>query len=818
MKKEKFEITGMTCSACSSRVERAVNKLEGVSQVSVNLLKNSMLLEYDESKINTDSIIAAVDDAGYGAKSLSNKTPNKTVSKVDEHRKAFKRLIWSAIFCIPLFYISMGYMYSWPLPSLILGQENIMVFALAQLLLLIPILIINGHYFKHGFKNLIKLSPNMDTLISLGSGAAAIYSTFALFKMASYMGNGNMHAAHNMVHELYFEGAGTILTLISLGKFFEARAKGKTSAAIDKLMKLVPKTATIEQDGQEKLVSIDNLGVGDIIIVKAGESIACDGEIIYGNASIDESAISGESLPVDKSVDDTVMSGTICKSGFFKMRATHVASNSTLAQIIKLVDEATGSKAPIAKLADKVSSIFVPVVMTIALVTFIIWLISGRNFEFAMTMGISVLVISCPCALGLATPTAIMVGTGVAAKNGILFKSAEALEHSAKCNTIVLDKTGTITNGAPVVSQIESNIAQAELLKIAASLEKSSEHPLAQAIVAKYNNLDYYNINDFAQHEGAGISGTINGEKYFAGNKRLMNKNGVQLGESSDNHKGSTAIYIAKDSELLGTLYLADSIKDSSKETIAKLNELGLDTIMLTGDNFTTAELVADEVGVKNFKAELLPQDKEEYIRELQSSGKKVIMVGDGINDAPSLTRADIGIAIGAGTDIAIESADIVLMKSDLNDIPKAIELSRTTLRNIKQNLFWAFIYNIIGIPIAAGILYNSFNIKLNPMFAAFAMSMSSLFVVSNALRLRFFGANKIIQGEKDTMKIVLNVEGMSCPHCVKHVKDALEKINGVASAVPSLENKNVEIELSNPVPTEELIKAINDEGYHASK
>lgn len=817
MKKQKFDIEGMTCSACSARVEKAVNNIDGISQVSVNLIKNSMLAEYDEGKISPDKIIAAVNDAGYGAKLANEKEANKTIAQDDEHDKAKSRLIWSAVFCVPLFYISMGYMYNWPLPSFLLGHENILVFALMQLVLLMPILVINGHYFKHGFKNLIKLSPNMDTLISLGSGAATAYSIFALFKMAYFLGHGDMASAHTMVHELYFEGAGTILTLITLGKYFESRAKGKTSAAIDKLMSLSPKTATIERDGKELLVSIDDLVVGDIVIVKAGESIACDGELIFGNGSVDESAISGESLPVDKSIGDSLMSGTINRSGFFKMRATHVASDSTLAKIIALVDEATSSKAPIAKLADKVSSVFVPIVIGIAIITFITWLIGGKGFEFALAMGISVLVISCPCALGLATPTAIMVGTGVAARNGILFKSAEALEHTASCDTIVLDKTGTITNGAPTVCNVDSLINESELIKIAASLEKNSEHPLAKAIVDKYNNDEYYTANDFEQHEGAGISASIDGEKYFAGNIRLMNNNGIIVENKGENN-GSTAIYIAKANKLLGTLYLSDSIKESSPKAIARLKSLGLNTIMLTGDNNTTAALIAKQTEINEYKAYLLPQDKEKYIRELQESGKHVIMVGDGINDAPSLTRADIGIAIGAGTDVAIESADIVLMKSDLMDIAKSVEISRSTLRNIKQNLFWAFIYNIIGIPIAAGVLYNRFGIRLNPMFAAFAMSMSSIFVVSNALRLNFFSNSKKIKGDTNNMKITLNVDGMSCQHCVKHVKDALEKIDGVIIAKPSLENKNVEVELSKPTDIEKLIEAINAEGYKASK
>lgn len=826
MKKEKFNITGMTCSACSARVENCVNKLDGVSHASVNLIKNSMIAEYDDSKLNSNEIISAIKDAGYGASVSGKKDNSSQDSSNNAINFALNRLKLSSIFCIPLFYISMGYMYSWPLPRFITRHEGVMVFALIQLLLLIPILIINGRYFKNGYHNLIKLSPNMDTLIALGSSAATVYSLFFLFNMADALGSANMQLAHKYIHELYFEGAGTILTLISLGKFFEARAKGKTSEAIDKLMKLSPKTATIDINGVEKSVSIDELSVDDIIIIKAGESIACDGVVIFGNASVDESAISGESMPVDKIVGSNVLSGTINKSGYIKIRATHVAKDSTLAKIIQLVDDATSTKAPIAKLADKVSAIFVPIVMLIAILAFVVWLILGKSFDFAMTMGISVLVISCPCALGLATPTAVMVGTGRAAKEGILFKSAEALEHSAKCDTIILDKTGTITTGNPSVSKIESFINEHELLKIAASLENSSEHPLARAIIQKYNSNDYYDITNFTQYEGTGISAKINDKLYFAGNIRLIKNNNISIDLASINkpNVSSTAIYIADNNKLLGILYLSDQIKQNSKKAINELKTLGLNTIMLTGDNYETAHSIAQSINIDKFYAELLPQDKEKFVRDLQSKGKHVIMVGDGINDAPSLTRADIGIAIGAGTDIAIESANVVLMQNDLIDIPRAIKLSRLTLRIIKQNLFWAFIYNIIGIPIAAGILYNSLGLRMNPMFAAFAMSMSSLFVVSNALRLRFIGNTRYnkntqnIKGESNTMKITLNVDGMACGHCVARVKQVLEQIDEVKCATPDLNKKNVTIELEKEISSDILIDAINNAGYKASK
>ena len=825
MRKEHFDITGMTCSACSSRVESCVRKLPGVKDVSVNLLKNSMSVSYDENSMNTKGIVDAVEGSGYGAKpkdDLRNTNAEKAQgSTAQEEYKAMKQRLWlSVIFTLPLFYISMGHMMNWPLPSFLLGMENAMTFAFTQFLLLIPVLIINGKYYKGGFRALFHGSPNMDSLIAIGSGAATVYGIYAIYKIGVGLGSGNMELVHSFMMDLYFESAAMILTLITLGKTLEARAKGKTSDAITKLMNLAPKAATVVRDGQEIQIPVDDVALGDVLIVKAGESVPVDGIVLEGFSAIDESALTGESIPVEKNMGDKVIGATVSKSGYIKMQATKVGDDTALSQIIRLVDEATSSKAPIAKLADKVSGVFATIV----------WLIAGYGLEFALSIGISVLVISCPCALGLATPTAIMVGTGRGATNGILIKSAEALETAHSIDTVVLDKTGTITEGKPAVTDVHccEGTSEKELLQIAASLEKLSEHPLAEAIVTEAENADvpYLSVSDFQQIAGQGITGVIDGKLCLAGNRRLMEASRItdeelfRFGEKlADNAK--TPLYFARDGRLMGVIAVADVVKPTSKQAVEELSAMGIEVVMLTGDNAKTAEAIRREVGAPRVIAEVFPQDKEEEIRSLQNEGKKIAMVGDGINDAPALARADVGIAIGAGTDIAIESADIVLMKSDLMDVPTAIRLSKAVIRNIKQNLFWAFIYNIIGIPIAAGVFFIPFALKLNPMIGAFAMSFSSVFVVTNALRLRWFKPNsrkhtKIqvkMEGELD-MEKVLKIEGMMCGHCVMHVQKALASVPGVEEVAVSLDDRSARVKLNQNVSDDTFKKAVQDAGY----
>lgn len=752
MRKETYDVTGMTCSSCVRHVEKAVEKQPGVKKVTVNLLKNSMVVDYDENKLNQAEIEHAVSDAGYGANlrsknaDLTKDTEENSAQKEYESYK--RRLIWSVIFTVPLIYLSMGHMLGWPLPFFFLGTTNAITFAFTQFLLLLPVVYLNRSYFINGFKSLFKGTPNMDSLVALGASAALVYGIFTIYKIGIGLGFLDFKSVSAHVMNLYFESAGTILTLITLGKTLEAKAKGKTTDAISKLLNLAPKTARVLRDNQEKNVPVEEVKKDDVVIVKAGESIPVDGVIISGSASIDESALTGESLPVDKKEGDKAIGATINRNGYFKMRVTKTGDETVLAQIVKLVDEATSSKAPIANLADRVSGVFVPIVIGIAFIAAIIWLLHGSTFEFALSIGISVLVISCPCALGLATPTAIMVGTGQGAINGILFKSAKALETTHELQTIFFDKTGTITEGKPVVTDIfPLQNTENDLLQIAASLESLSEHPLAQAITtsAKEKNLSFLEVEKFTQVAGQGISGIIDGKKILAGNLKMMNENQIETTSANflDNSKngGKTTLYFAQDNRLIGIIRVADVIKDTSKEAIEELNQMGLQTIMLTGDNETTARAIAKKAGIRNVIAEVLPADKEHEIQKLQNQGQKVAMVGDGINDAPALSRADVGIAIGAGTDIAIDSADVVLMKSQLTEVSTAIKLSKATIKNIKENLFWAFIYNIIGIPIAAGIFYPAFGFKLSPMIGALAMSFSSVFVVTNALRLRFFSA-----------------------------------------------------------------------------
>jgi len=846
MKKEQFDITGMTCSACSSRVEGCVVKLPGVKDVSVNLLKNSMVVSYDEAQLSTAGIVEAVENTGYSAIPKSD-PQQKAESKREvntaqaEYKAMQQRLFLSALFTIPLFYISMGHMMNWPLPGWLLGMENALSFAFTQFLLLLPVLVINSKYFKVGFRSLLKGSPNMDSLIAIGSGAAAVYGIYAIYKIGIGMGHGDMEMVHTFMMDLYFESAGMILTLITLGKTLEARAKGKTSDAITKLMNLAPKVATVERDGQAFQIPVEDVQLGDILIVKAGESIPVDGIVVEGNSSVDESALTGESIPVEKHIGDKVIGATINKSGFLRMQAAKVGDDTTLAQIIRLVDEATSSKAPIAKLADKVSGVFVPIVIAIAAVSTIAWLLAGYGLEFALSIGISVLVISCPCALGLATPTAIMVGTGKGAVNGILIKSAEALETAHSIDTVVLDKTGTITQGRPVVTDVllGGEIPREELLQVAASLERLSEHPLADAIVAEAEKTGYpaLSVSDFRQIPGQGITGTMYGDLILAGNRRLMEAHNISGGAlmaqgeelASD---GKTPLYFAKEGKLLGVIAVADVVKPTSARAVAELSGMGIEVVMLTGDNAKTAEAIRRQVGVDRVVAEVFPQDKEQEIRRLQSEGKKVAMVGDGINDAPALARADVGIAIGAGTDIAMESADIVLMKSDLLDVVTAIQLSKATIRNIKQNLFWAFIYNIIGIPVAAGLFFIPFALKLNPMIGAFAMSFSSVFVVTNALRLRWFKPKHTVQNNSAAetasvqaekkgeipMDKILKIEGMMCNHCVMHVQKALAAVPGVAEVTVSLEEQNAKLKLNRNVSDDVFRTVIEDAGYRLTK
>lgn len=847
MQKEQFDITGMTCSACSTRVEQCVAKLPGVAEVSVNLLKNSMAVSYDEGVLDTAAIVAAVENTGYGvtpkASGKSGKETKSEVSTAQAEYKAMKqRLVLSALFTVPLFYISMGHMMNWPLPVWLLGMDNAMTFAFTQFLLLLPVLAVNSKYFKVGFRTLFHGAPNMDSLIAIGSGAATVYGIYAIYKIGVGMGHGDMELVHTFMMDLYFESAGMILTLITLGKTLEARAKGKTSDAIAKLMDLAPKTATVECDGEELQIPVEDVQLGEVIIVKAGESIPVDGVVLEGFSSVDESALTGESIPVEKHAGDKVIGATINKSGYIKMQATKVGDDTALAQIIRLVDEATSSKAPIAKLADKVSGVFVPIVIGIALVSASVWLIAGHGLEFALSIGISVLVISCPCALGLATPTAIMVGTGKGASNGILIKSAEALENAHSINTVVLDKTGTITQGAPVVTDIlcSESVREEELLQIAASLEKLSEHPLAEAIVSEAENrkLTYLSVSDFNQIPGQGITGIIDGQLCLAGNRRLMEAHGIFGGELLQRGEdlavnGKTPLFFAQEGKLIGVVAVADVVKPTSKQAVQELSNMGIEVVMLTGDNAKTAEAIRRQVGVDRVIAEVFPQDKEQEIRRLQSEGKKVAMVGDGINDAPALARADVGIAIGAGTDVAIESADIVLMKSDLLDVSTAIQLSKATIRNIKQNLFWAFIYNIIGIPVAAGVFFIPFALKLNPMIGAFAMSFSSVFVVTNALRLRWFKPKHTVEnsnavpakpvvvecakGER-TMEKTLQIEGMMCQHCVMHVQKALAALPGVEEAAVNLEEKAAKVKLTQNVTDEVFKAAVETAGYQLTE
>ena len=860
MKTEKYNVTGMTCAACQANVSRCVSKLEGVEDVNVSLLANSMTVSYDESRLKPENIIEAVKAAGYGASSLE-----KAIKKEEGFRREWqlrreqaesnregmkKRLIYSIILLVPLMYIAMGEMLSLPLPAIFKGTQNALVSALAQLILTVPVIFINRHFYQFGFKALFHGSPNMDSLVAIGSGASLLYGLFAMFRMAYGFGHGNIELVHEYAHALYFESAAMILTLVTVGKYLEARSKDKTSQALSRLMDLAPKTAMVLKNGEEVLIPAEQVSAGDIVIIRPGEGIPVDGVVLQGRGYVDQSAITGESIPVEKNPGDEVISATINKNGSFQFKASKVGEDTTLSQIIRLVDEAGNSKAPIARLADKVSGIFVPVVIGIALITAVIWLVAGKNFEFALSNAISVLVISCPCALGLATPVAIMVGTGKAAEMGILIKSAESLEELHNIDTLVLDKTGTITSGKPAVTDIvplEEGLSEEELLILAASAEMGSEHPLAQAIVerAREKELALLEAESFEAEAGRGIRAQIKGENILAGNAAFMEENGLfnsqfskEAAEKANNlaQAGKTPLIFAREGRLTGIIAVADTIRESSREAISRFAQMGLNVVMLTGDNKITAEAIKRELNISEAITDVLPTQKEAHIRALQEQGHKVAMVGDGINDAPALTRSDVGIAIGAGTDIAIESADVVLMKDSLNDVASAIELSRAVVRNIHMNLFWAFFYNILGIPLAAGALFPAFGLRLSPMIGSAAMSLSSVCVVANALRLRFFKAkdrNSVQSEEKqimeskeeitavqaeekgaNTMKKIIKVDGMMCAHCQEHVRKALAAVDGVQAVSVSLEEKQAEVALSKDVPEQLLKDAVTEAGY----
>ena len=846
--KQVYDVTGMTCAACSARVDKAASGVPGVNSVAVNLLKNRMDIEYDGEPETLAAVSAAVEKAGYGAIPRAARTSDAPVpsakpenAAAGEAHRVRMRLIISLVFTAPLFYLSMGHMLGWPLPAVFVGEGHVMVLALTQLLLLMPVLFVNFKFFRVGFKTLFRLSPNMDSLIALGATASTLYGIFGMYQIALHLGNGDVQMAAMAGMDLYFESAAMILTLITLGKYFEARAKGKTTDAIAALVDLAPKTARrLGPDGVETETAVEDVRVGEVLVVRAGETVPLDGVLLEGSGSVDESAVTGESVPRDVIAGDSVTGATVNRSGYFTMRVERVGEDTVLAGIIRLVDEATSTKAPIEQLADKVAGVFVPVVIALAVAAFAVWtVLVGAPLETALTHAITILVISCPCALGLATPTAVMVGMGRGASNGILIKSAEALQNAHDLKTVVFDKTGTITEGRPQVVSVEvapdSDVA--DLLNNAFSIESLSEHPLAEAICsyAKACGAKRFKTGSFEQIPGGGLRAAVDDFTVLAGNASLMNAQGIDILAFSKRVEslasaGATPIFFARSGGLLGMIAVADSVKPTSGRAIAELANLGVNTVMLTGDNARTAAAIQETVGVDEVVADVLPAEKDEKIRELGATGK-VAMVGDGINDAPALVRADVGIAIGAGTDIAIESADIVLMRSDPMDVPEAIQLSRATMRNIKQNLFWALIYNTICIPIAAGVL-SPIGVSLNPMIAAAAMSASSVCVVGNALRLRGWKPKfatpetevnpeevglPIIELEgEESMEKKLMVEGMMCPKCVAHVKEALEGLEGVNEAMVSLDEGTAVAKLSADVSDEALIAAVVEAGYEA--
>ena len=838
---EQYIVTGMSCAACSSRVEKAVSKVPGVTSCSVSLLTNSMGVEGTASE---QEIIKAVTDAGYGASKKGEgtaKTQSSSVSAGEDMLKdrttpaLKKRLIASLGFLIVLMYFSMGHMmWGWPVPGFM--KDNHVMMGLLQMLLTIAVMVINQKFFISGFKGMIHRAPNMDTLVALGSGASFVYSTYALFAMTDAQMHGDMDAVMSYMHDFYFESAAMILALITVGKMLEARSKGKTTDALKGLMKLAPKTAVVIRGEKEVQVSIEQVQKGDCFVVKPGENIPVDGEVIEGNSAVNESALTGESIPVDKAVGDKVSAATVNQSGYLKCRATRVGEDTTLSQIIQMVSDAAATKAPIAKIADRVSGVFVPMVITIAVLTIIVWLIAGQSIGFALSRGIAVLVISCPCALGLATPVAIMVGNGMGARNGIMFKTAVSLEETGKMQIVALDKTGTITSGEPKVTDIipAAGVTEDTLLKYAYALENKSEHPLARAILekAKEENAGIEEVTGFQALPGNGLTAILDGHTLYGGNHTFISSKvsvdgDIQKKAEKLAEAGKTPLFFGNEERLLGVIAVADVIKEDSPQAIKELQNMGIHVVMLTGDNERTAKAIGQQAGVDEVIAGVLPEGKEQVIRKLKEKGK-VAMVGDGINDAPALTRADMGIAIGAGTDVAIDAADVVLMKSRLSDVPAAIRMSRATLRNIHENLFWAFFYNIIGIPLAAGVWYPLFGWKLNPMFGAAAMSLSSFCVVSNALRLNLFkmydaSKDKKLKAKKEkkrskkedkTMKKIMHIEGMMCGHCEAAVKKALEALPQVDEAVVSHEAGTAELTLNAEIADDVLKKTVEDKDY----
>ena len=851
MKKERFTITGMTCSACSARVEQAVRKLAGTEEVSVNLLTNSLQLRYDEQQTNPAAIIAAIEAAGYGAsvKGAKAEQPAPAEDPLQRHAAEMRsRLIWSVAFLLPTLYISMhglfAQLFGLPVPALVRtvfdGPENAITFAFAQLLLVLPIMYLNRHYYIAGFRNLFHGAPNMDSLVGMGSMAAAAFGVFAIFRMSWGFGHGDLALVAAYGKNLYLESAGMIVTLITVGKYLEARAKGQTGQALEKLMRLAPQQATVVRGGKECVVPVEQLAVGDEVVVRPGERIPADGTVVSGETTLDESAITGEPMPALKRAGDRVTSGAMNQRGAIHFRAERVGEETTIRQIIRLVDEASASKAPIARMADKIAGVFVPAVILIALAAGGIWLALGASVEFAFSIAICVLVISCPCSLGLATPVAIMVGTGKGAENGILIKSGEALETLASVDTVVMDKTGTITEGRPrITSVMPLGIPREELLAIAAGLEAGSEHPLAAAVlsVAAEEGVLPRAMTGFAAALGRGVEARADGHVYLAGNERLMAERGIGLAPVREKldalaAAGATPLLFAADDRLIGLLGAADEPKATSREAIEHFHALGLSVVMLTGDNERTAEAMRARMGIERAIAGVLPEHKAAHVKELQAAGHRVAMIGDGINDAPALARADVGIAIGAGTDIAIDSADAVLMKSDLLDAVNAVRLARAVLRNIKENLFWALIYNVVCIPLAAGVLYPALGVKLSPVIGAATMSLSSVCVVLNALRLRFFRpvhaaaeagerreAAEMIHDEKEKkegsmMEKTLKIKGMMCAHCQQHVHDALSKMAGVTNVTVDLAGGSASVEATREIPQQEFAQVIADAGY----
>lgn len=863
MRTEKFSVTGMTCAACEANVTRSVKKLNGVSEVTVSLLANQMRVRFDENTVDTAEILRAVADAGYGAALLGQSKKQqesgfrgewqrRQEEALQNQRGMKRRLVISIALLVPLMYVAMGEMLGLPVPAFLSGTENALISAFTQFLIALPVLFVNRKFFTSGFHALLKRAPNMDSLVSVGSGASMLYGIFAIYRMAHGFGHGDMQAVHQYAHSLYFESAAMILTLVTVGKYLEARSKSKTSDALGKLVNLAPKTAAVIRDGMEQIIPSEQVVAGDIVVIKPGQSIPVDGVVTEGYGYVDQAAITGESIPVEKGAGDTVISATINKNGTFRFRASRVGEDTTLARIIRLVDEAGSTKAPIARLADKISGVFVPVVMGIAVLAGAVWMFTGESFEFALNCAVSVLVISCPCALGLATPVAIMVGTGKAAEYGILIKSAESLENLHTVDTVVLDKTGTITSGHPAVTDIivfASGVAEREFLAEAACAESGSEHPLAAAVVekAKDEGILYDAPDRFEMVAGRGVRAEAAGKTILAGNAAFLREQGVSGVDSDAVRKaverlaaaGKTPLLFARCGTVSGVIAVADTIRETSRAAIRQFQAMGLQVVMLTGDNRLTAQAIREELGIAEAISDVLPTDKEACVRALQEKGHKVAMVGDGVNDAPALMRADIGIAIGAGTDIAIDSADVVLMKDSLLDVATAIRLSRAVVRNIRMNLFWAFFYNVLGIPVAAGALYPAFKLLLSPMIGSAAMSLSSLCVVTNALRLRLFkdeGTEKSEQlpcegrcpiaeekdrnsfsektkGEKN-MKKTLTVEGMMCAHCEAHVKKALAAVEGVAEVAVDLQSKKATVTLTKDVSDKSLMDAVAEAGY----